>query len=166
MTMFNFFVVLSGLVTAGLGTTLQGPSRLAILGIFLGLLLMLLSFVFWKVDQRAAFLVKHAEVACIEIERHLLPPAAQLFASEQASFHHATVGKAIRGPWTFGRSLRVAFAGMALVGAAATVMGGLRVAGVVGWEPATVAQPAAAPSPAPAPGAPPRAPRGDTVRKI
>ncbi len=29
LTMFNFFVVLSGLVTAGLGATMQGPPRMA-----------------------------------------------------------------------------------------------------------------------------------------
>lgn len=132
--MFNFFVVLSGFVTAGIGATLQGPPRLAILSIFLGLLLVLMSFVFWKVDQRAAFLVKHAEAACIQIEHQLLPPAAQLFVSEQATFDRATDGKGIGPLWTFGRSLRVAFAGVALVGAGASITGGLRATGVISWE--------------------------------
>lgn len=132
--MFNFFIVLSGLITAGIGTTVQGPPRLAILGIFLGLMLMLLSFVFWKLDQRAAFLVKHSEAASGKIERQLLPPAARLFSSEPASFRAATAGRSVSAPWTFGRSLRIAFAGMALVGAVATVICGLRTSGVIDWD--------------------------------
>ncbi|MER9299983.1 hypothetical protein NKI38_26315 [Mesorhizobium sp. M0621] len=157
MMMFNFFVVLSGLITAGVGTTMQGPPRLAILGILLGLLLMLLSFVFWKLDQRAAFLVKHSEAASVEIERQLLPPAARLFSSEPASFRATTAGRSVSAPWTFGRSLRIAFAGMALIGAAAAVICGLRAGGTISWE--APKDPVAPPPPPPPPPHPPP-PRG------
>lgn len=134
MMMFNFFIVLSSLITAGIGSTLQGPPRFAILGALLGLMLILLSFVFWKLDQRAAFLVKHSEAASNEIELQLLPPAARLFSSEPASFRDATVGKGIIAPWTFGRSLRIAFAGMAVVGVVTTLICGLRACSATSWE--------------------------------
>ena len=132
--MFNFFVVLSGLVTAGLGATMQGSPRIAILGILLGVVLMLLSFVFWKLDQRSSFLVKHAEDAGIEIENYLLPPAGRLFASEPARLQSVVAGRWLFGMWTFGRSLRFAFGGMALVGATTVVICGLRAVEALTWE--------------------------------
>ena len=134
LTMFNFFVVLSGLVTAGLGATMQGSPHMAVLGIMLGVVLMLLSFVFWKLDQRSSFLVKHAEDAAIEIEKHLLPLAGQLFAHEPARLQSIVAGRCLSGIWTFGRSLRFAFGGMAMVGAATAAICGLRAAEVLTWE--------------------------------
>lgn len=134
LTMFNFFVVLSGLVTAGFGATMQGSPRMAFLGILLGVVLMLLSFVFWKLDQRSSFLVKHAEDAGIEIENHLLPPAGRLFASEPGRFQSVMAGRSLSGIWTFGRSLRFAFGGMAVVGAVTAAICGLRAADALTWE--------------------------------
>lgn len=132
--MFNFFVVLSGLVTAGLGATVQGSPRMAVLGMLLGFVLMLLSFVFWKLDQRSSFLVKHAEDAAIEIEKCLLPIAGHLFASEPSRLQSVGAGKWLSGIWTFGRSLRFAFGGMAMVGAATVAICGLRAVEVLTWE--------------------------------
>ena len=61
MTVFNFFLVLVGLVAAGIATSRQGAQTLALLGVFLGLLLAFFSFIFWKLDQRVCFLMKQAE---------------------------------------------------------------------------------------------------------
>jgi ABC-type amino acid transport system permease subunit len=41
MTVFNFYLVLSGAIAAGLAATLQGSARLALVGIVLGALLAL-----------------------------------------------------------------------------------------------------------------------------
>jgi len=70
MSVFNFFLALSGVVSAGLAALVQGSAHLIFLGILLGLLLVLVSFIFWKLDQRVSFLIKHAEDALSELEEN------------------------------------------------------------------------------------------------
>jgi hypothetical protein len=135
MSMFNFFTVLAGITLAGIGATLQGTPSFSAIGVVLGLLLALLSFVFWKLDQRVAFLVKHAELAHEHAETVLLPPEIRLFCGEPGAHATACQNKPVhRRYWTFGRSLRFTFGAMAAIGLASTVLCGLRVAGVVGFE--------------------------------
>ena len=109
IAVFNFFVVSSGLTFAGLATVLQAQDARALLGVPVGALMMLMAFVFWKLDQRVAFLVKHAEAAMVEAEKVALPPAGRLFANAEVR------GVADRH-WSFGRSFRVFFAVVALAG--------------------------------------------------
>lgn len=109
IAVFNFFVVASGLTFAGLATVLQAQDGRALLGVPVGALMMLMAFVFWKLDQRGAFLVKHAEAAMAEAEKVALPPEGRLFATE------SNRGVAKRH-WSFGRSFRVFFAVVALAG--------------------------------------------------
>src|SRR4051794_23723757 len=80
ITIFNYFVVFSGILATGLATAIQGPPRLASIGVALGLLLSLLSYLFWQLDRRTSFLVKHAEDAIKTIE----PAGAQLITEEVA----------------------------------------------------------------------------------
>ncbi len=135
MSMFNFFIVLAGFALAGIGATLQASQALSVIGIALGILLSLLSFVFWKLDQRAAFLVKHSETALKEIEEKLLPAAAHIFRDEPTALEIACLEqRPMRRVWTFGRSLRFAFGVMGFIGIAATLLSGLRVAGIVSLE--------------------------------
>lgn len=126
LSMFNFFTVFAGLISAGLGATLQGADTVAYFGIFLGMLLVLISFVFWKIDERAAVLVKHAEKTQEWIEIQLLPEQARLFVDEEQT-RDGSAGRLIP-VWTFGRSLRVTFAGAALIGLLATGVSGWRLA--------------------------------------
>jgi hypothetical protein len=133
--MFNFFTVLAGITLAGIGATLQGAPTFSAIGAVLGMLLALLSFVFWKLDQRVAFLVKHAEQAHEQAEAKLLPPEMRLFCEEPGAHISACQAKpAHRRHWTFGNSLRVTFGAMAAIGLASTVFSGLRLAGVVKLE--------------------------------
>ena len=93
ITVFNYFVVFSGVLATGLATAVQANPRLAAVGIVLGLLLSLLSFLFWKLDQRASFLIKHAE----ELIKTLEPTTAPLFKEEVAKTEHA---RKTKGLWT------------------------------------------------------------------
>ena len=68
MAIFNFFVVFSSLVTVGLAGTYQKEIKAYLVGAVLGFLLMLISFVFCKLDKRVGFLIKHAESALKWIE--------------------------------------------------------------------------------------------------
>lgn len=82
ISIFNYFVVISGAVSAGIAATWQGSQHFSIVGIVLGLLLSVVSFVFWKLDQRVSFLIKHAESALAEVEQSLPAHSVRLFLLE------------------------------------------------------------------------------------
>ncbi len=87
MTTFNYYVVLSSFTTTGLVTTFQPNFSNHYLGITLGILLLLLSFIFWKLDRRVRFLIKHSETFLKQIESELsneLPfDAIKVFTNEE-----------------------------------------------------------------------------------
>ena len=105
MSIFNFFLVLSGLVLAGIAGCISQGAKLKWEEIFLGVALMVVSLIFWKLDQRTAFLVKHAEKALVELE-HDIPACARLFSTEPAATEQARREQAV---WTYGLSFRLVF---------------------------------------------------------
>lgn len=133
ISVFNYFVVLSGVLAAGLAATIQGPPRLASLGVGLGLLLVLLSFVFWKLDERTSFLIKHAE----DILKGIEPSTAPLFADEVPKTEAARGG--LFSMWTYGRSFRTIFLVIALIWLGGSIVSGLRFAEVINWDASTKA---------------------------
>lgn len=142
LTLFNFFTVLTGFATAGIAATLQGSARFSILGVALGGLLVLLSFVFWKLDQRAAFLVKHAEAIQELAEVELLPEGGRTIAGEPTAMAAARSARSpLRRIWTFGTSFRLLFIAAAMFGMVSAVLCGVRFAGVVDWSPPATAGP-------------------------
>ena len=68
MSVFNFYLVLVGLLTAGLVKTFDTGFPYPRLGCALGVVLILVSLVFWRLDQRTSFLVKLSESALITLE--------------------------------------------------------------------------------------------------
>lgn len=69
MSLFNFFVGCSAVVTAALWGTLNEKIQAYGIGIVLGILLPFTSFVFWKLDQRVSFFIKIAEEALKYVEQ-------------------------------------------------------------------------------------------------
>jgi hypothetical protein len=128
--LFNFFLVLSGAIAVGLVATLQGNQRFSALGVALGLLLGLVSFVFWKLDQRVSFLIKHGESALSEIEQAFPAHTARLFLLEpQATKNAADRASWWTRHWTYGQAFRLVFVVMGLVGLAGSVLSALRFFG-------------------------------------
>lgn len=127
ITIFNYFVVFSGVLTTGLAASIQATPRLASVGIAIGLLLALLSYVFWQLDRRTSFLVKHAEAAIAALE----PAGATLITDEISK---SAAAKSKDGIWTYGDAFRMIFATMAAVGLAGALVCGLRFAGGFTWE--------------------------------
>lgn len=120
MSVFNFFVGSAGLLLSGLAYVLQGRDRPWTLGVAAGLLLALLSFLFWKLDQRTAELAKASEAVLAEIERAQVAAGRRIFEPDEALCRKRT-GWSLRTPWTYGRTFRVLF----------WVLGGLGLAGAV-----------------------------------
>ena len=72
MSLFNFFVLFSSLLTAGLAGTFKKESEVPFLISFcLASGLIIMSFTFWKLDQRVRHLIKLAEKALKEFEKQL-----------------------------------------------------------------------------------------------
>ena len=61
LTTFNFYIAISSLLSTGLVATFKSDIDFPSLGIVFGLLLILFSFIFWKLDQRNDDLIKGAE---------------------------------------------------------------------------------------------------------
>jgi hypothetical protein len=117
MSLFNFFLVLSSFVAAGLGASLQLRGTLELMGVGLGVILATVSFTFWKLDQRTSFLIKHAERAVAEIESGFSVSTARLFSNEVRVT--ARVVSKCYNPcrlWTYGSAFRFVFLVMGLVG--------------------------------------------------
>lgn len=134
IAVFNFFLVISGALAAGIAATLQGSQRFSSLGVLLGVLLAFVSFPFWKLDQRTSFLLKHAEESLAHIEGFFPAAEAQVFMHEPGKT--ATAQKQASWwarQWSYGRVFRVLFCSMALVGITGSVLCGLRFFGCIAW---------------------------------
>lgn len=140
VTVFNYFVVFSGILATGLAASIQATPPLAIVGIVLGLLLSLLSYLFWQLDRRTSFLIKHAEDAIKAKE----PTGAPLMSEEVNKTAEAQKND---GLWTYGKAFRTIFLVMGLVGLAGAVVSGLRWCGQLDWNHPTSAQQTLAPAP-------------------
>lgn len=115
LSIFNFFVVMLGSVTAGVAATFETSHNWSYIGLVLSFVLLLLSFVFWKLDQRTAFLVKHAEQVLIEAEKALLSDSQRIFTSEVGITSKRTRGPAFQRMWTYSQSFRLIFVFAALL---------------------------------------------------
>jgi hypothetical protein len=132
MSMFNYFLILFGLVSAGLAGCLRADDLLRTAGIAMGLCLAVVAFTFWKLDQRTAFLIKLAEAALHEAEELALSAdAARLFRREPSETENAqSIKHPLARVWTYGSSFRLVFCLAALVG---FVGAGLSLALCLGW---------------------------------
>lgn len=68
MSLFNFYIILASLLTTGIVTASQEKFKNEFVPVFLSLMLTVLSFVFWKLDCRVKFLLKHIEDVLKNIE--------------------------------------------------------------------------------------------------
>lgn len=68
MSVFNFFAVMSTLLTTALATSFTEKFNCPVIGIIAGIGLVVIAFVFWKLDQRIGFLIKLAETSLTAIE--------------------------------------------------------------------------------------------------
>lgn len=91
---FNFYIAISSLLSTGLVATFKQEVDLPYVGIAFGLLLILFSFIFWKLDQRNSDLIKGAESALKFFERQNLledadgvPHVAKRFTREEFDTH-------------------------------------------------------------------------------
>ncbi|MGE6572456.1 hypothetical protein [Psychrobacter namhaensis] len=68
MTLFNYFLFIMAALGAGIGAILQASDKLEYTGIYLSFLVVIVSIIFWKLDQRTSFLIKRSENVLIDLE--------------------------------------------------------------------------------------------------
>ena len=68
LTHINFFTVFSSALLVSQYTVLGTNNNLLFAPIVIGIVQIIVSFVFYKIDERTMFLVKHAEKAMVSIE--------------------------------------------------------------------------------------------------
>ena len=70
ITMFNYYLfIMAGLATA-IGVTLQTSKNFAYIGVLLCIIEVIVSIIFWKLDQRTSFLIKQSEAVFKKLERN------------------------------------------------------------------------------------------------
>lgn len=106
ITVFNFYLAISGLVSTGIGICLQQGGAFNYISSFLCLFLMFVSFIFWKLDQRVSLLIKEAEKTLSIIERTIAQPTLHLFDKDN---NNTALKNGIMSVWTYGRCFRCAF---------------------------------------------------------
>jgi len=117
MSVFNFYLILVGLLTAGMVKTFERDFPFPWLGCVLGATLVIMSFIFWRFDERTRFLIRCGEDALKILEGPLRETESdaklQIFSREAAltpTFRHWY------WPTTYTECLRLTFALFALLG--------------------------------------------------
>lgn len=130
MSLFNFFVVFSSLATTCLVATFQEKTHAPMVGMAIGILLVVISFTFWKLDERVRFLIKHAESALKWVESTYSledgidkPHILRLFTCEERQ----TAGN---GQLTYSKCFLATFLVFGIVGVVGTVLS----AAYLGWD--------------------------------
>lgn len=117
LTAFNFFIVISGAILAAIAASIQRPNEFALPGAALSALLVILSAVFWKLDSRTKFLIKHSEAAIKNYEREHLDPKFRVFSNEELETdEHRKRHKFIRRMFSYTEVFGLLFFGSGLLG--------------------------------------------------
>jgi hypothetical protein len=115
ITVFNFFVASAGLLVTSLAYTLQAPRSMWPLGLAASLLLVVISFVFWKLDARVSSIIKSSEEVVGRAEAILInDPGLRVVSAERELTAKTQFG--MHKAWTYGQSFRRIFSIMALIG--------------------------------------------------
>ncbi|MDH2518611.1 MULTISPECIES: hypothetical protein [Acinetobacter calcoaceticus/baumannii complex] len=116
ITMFNYFLfIIAGLGTS-IGVILQTSKNLSYVGIFLSILSIIVSIIFWKLDQRTSFLIKQSEAVFKRLERNS-PIDIGIFCNEEANLEKNNIDKCfITKIVTYGLIFRTIFIITGMIG--------------------------------------------------
>jgi len=106
MTVFNFYLAIVGLAAAGIGIGLQQGVKYNYLTSSIAIFMALVSFIFFKLDQRVSTLIKRSEKALIFFEGEFSSDHPKLFHSDEMD---SNLNSGLTTPWSFGRCFRISF---------------------------------------------------------
>lgn len=106
IALFNFYLGATGLVATGIGVCIQQGGNFNYLSLALGIFLLVVSFIFWKLDQRNSMLIKESETALKSLESAMPISSSKLFNIDAANIDNLNK---LCSPWTFGRCFRFTY---------------------------------------------------------
>jgi len=115
-TLFNYFLfIMAGLGTA-IGVILQAHTKFSYVGIFLSCFVTLVSYLFWKLDQRTSFLIKQSEQIFKNLERNSSVDIG-IFCNEESNLDKMNLNKNwFTSVLTYGSIFRFTFLTTGLIG--------------------------------------------------
>ena len=123
LTAFNFFIVISGAILAAIAASFQKPNEFALVGAALGILLVLLSIIFWKLDRRTKFLIKHSESAIKHYEMINLAQEFRVFSNEDAATTaHREKHRYLHRMFSYSEAFGMLFVGSGILGLAGAIL--------------------------------------------
>lgn len=117
MQMFNYYIAVTSALSAGLGATFQDGNTCYGLRIILGLLLIFVSFIFWKLDSRTSFLIKLAEVRLKEFEANFQTTECSIFTPEEIEMNQSSATKChLFSIWSYSQAFNQMFIMISFLG--------------------------------------------------
>ncbi|EFC1525721.1 hypothetical protein O4O19_004863 [Escherichia coli] len=113
MTVFNFYIAITGLLAAGIGVTLQQGGKYVLFTSLMGVFVAFISFIFWKLDQRVSILIKNAEIALQDLECQFSNEKLRIITKDNSS---NLLNLGISSSWTYGKCFRISFVIVGLTG--------------------------------------------------
>ncbi|MBS7827421.1 hypothetical protein J7624_09725 [Wohlfahrtiimonas chitiniclastica] len=129
ITLFNYFLFIMAGLGAAIGAVLQNIEKFLYIGVFVSIFTIIIAIIFWKLDQRTAFLVKQAENILKNLEKNS-DIAVLLFSSEEANLTKYNATKYIFNKIiTYGTIFRSIFFITGVIGIIGTTIFVLRILG-------------------------------------
>jgi hypothetical protein len=125
MSLINYYFFISVAMLSGLGIVLQSTkNNFSILGGLISILIILTSFIFWKLDQRTSYLIKFVEKRLEEYETtYITNSKLRIFSQEDFSQQLNNIRKnTLTQNYTYGSMYRLLFSIMAISGLVGLVL--------------------------------------------
>ncbi len=115
MMLFNFYIVICGVISSVIGYSIQSTKDLISLEITLCILLILFSFLFYKLDQRTSFLIKRSEKALADFENQFNTTSINLFINDSDDLTSRNTNRKLNKIFTYGQIFRGVFVVISLL---------------------------------------------------
>lgn len=131
ITLFNYFLFIMAGLGAAIGASLQASNKFSYVGIFISIFIILVSIVFWKLDQRTSFLVKQSEQVFKNLERNSSIDIG-IFCNEEANLARANQNRMLLNKIiTYGLIFRSTFLITGFVGVFGILIFSLKILGCI-----------------------------------
>lgn len=106
ITVFNFYIAITGLLAAGIGLSLQQEGKYLYLCSILGAFMIFISIIFWKLDHRVSMLIKNSETALQCIESNFQNQDFRILTKDKDDNQ---LNSSAFSNWSYGKCFRIAF---------------------------------------------------------
>ena len=131
ITLFNYFLFIMAGLGAAVGIVLQASNKFSYVGVFISIFIIIVSIVFWKLDQRTSFLIKQSEQVFKKLERNSSIDIG-IFCNEDANLERANKDKIFTNKIvTYGFLFRSTFLIIGLVGVTGIIIFSLKIIGYI-----------------------------------